>query len=905
MAVNPEILEQHFAQLAEQSAQHRVEVLQELAREQPELAQRLAALLDAHDRDTAGLGALGAEALRRVTAFDPDSLKGRKLGRYRLMEPIGRGGMGVVYAAERDDDGIVQTVAVKLLSSPIFDPATAERFRREANALARLDHPDVCRLRDWGRTEEGWAYLVLDRVHGDPIDRHAAKLPVVRRLALMVRVCRAVAAAHRQLIVHLDIKPENILVDDAQHPVLLDFGVAGILSAETGAAATMTRWMTPDYASPEQLRGEPATVAADVYALGALLYRLLTGKRAFELSGVPLTEAIARIERGAMPPSRVVDGISRDLDAVCKRAMHPDPAQRYAGADALAEDILAVIESRPVRARPDTMGYRLRKLLQRHPVAMPAGALAAVSIASLTVLLSLQAADLRQQRDRAERAAVRARSATDLLLGSIKAANPSSEDGADLRLSDLLEITSRRIDLELDASPGLRAEALVQLADVRRSLSQHDKALPLYEQARALMGRVDDAQAAETRLSIDLGEADALHRLDRLDEAMAMADTARANVDAGSRWRVLMLSGGLHTVRGEHEQGEHDLVQALAEIPDDQPVARAEAMNDLGSLFSERGRHAESLDWYRKAIALLNDVPRARELRALIQTNLANDLSQLGEVNEAADHIQQALDTRMALYGERHFRTVETLMYQAGVMTELGHWDDAVATARRALAIEQDLNSADSLRAGHIWTQIGTAMDRSRRFDQSMPAHAKALEIFKTRLAADNVSIGMARNNLATAMVASKDYQGSIEQFEQAFTIFEKAANGEPSIYLAIIAANIAYSSARVGAQPAGIEWATRGFKTIEGLLPAEHFVHAHIRNIYADNLLATGNVAEAETQALAAEAAFAASANPVSPKSLEANARVLLAVYQAIGRSDLVAKYQAKVDAFVPVAGH
>jgi serine/threonine-protein kinase len=897
--VDPEALERHFQELAGQPPAQRLTALKALADGDPDLARRLAALLDAHDRDdTIGLDALAREAARHLGAFDPSRLIGRTLGGFRLTGLIGRGGMGLVFSAERDQQGIRQDAAIKLLSAPIFDPATGVRFVREASALARLDHPDICRLRDWGRTEEGWPYLILDYVRGVPIHAYAQTLPTARRLALVARVCQAVAAAHRQLIVHLDIKPDNILVGADDHPVLLDFGVARVLSDEAGAADTLTRWMTPDYASPEQLRGERAAVPADIYALGSLLYEVATGERPFSMSALSITDALAQIERGASLPSRRRPGLSRDLDAVCARAMHPDPTRRYPSADALAEDILALLAARPVKARADTVGYRISKLLQRHPVSVPLGLTGLLAIITLAGLLAAQAADLRMQRDRAEREAVRARSATQLLLGSIDAANPTGDNGGDLKLSELLEITSSRIDRELASSPQLRAEALLQLGDVRRSLGQHALALPLYDQALALLDAVPEAESADTRLSVVLGRADALHRLDRLDEAMETAQAALAEANPDNRWRALLISGGLHTIRGEHDQGEADLLRALAEIPDDQPTVRAEAMNDLGSLFSERGRHAEALDWYQNAVEEVSDLPNERELLALLHTNLANDLSQLGRVDEAAVYIQQALDTRLALYGERHYRTIETLMYQAGVRTEQGRWDEAADIARRALALEEDLFGPDSIRAGHIWTQLGTAMDRSRRFDESSLAHSRALDILLAHLPADHVALGMARNNLASALVAGERYQESIAHFEQAYAIFERAANGEPTIYLAIIAANLGISHARVGAQPNGLEWATRGLTIIEGLLPREHFVHAHIRNGYAENLLATGNLAEAEAQARAAEAAFAASSSPVSPKSLDANFRVLASIYEQIGRTDLVQIYRGKLEA-------
>src|SRR5690606_6692884 len=262
-----------------------------------------------------------------------------------------------------------------------------------------------------------------------------------------------------------------------------------------------------------------------------------------DLDGVSVTEALRRIERGAAPPSKVVSGVSRDLDAICARAMHADPTRRYPSADAFADDLRAAMDRRPVSARPDNFGYRISRLFARHPLAMPAGVVAALALIALSSLLLVQARDLRQQRDRAEREAARARAVSELLIGSIKAADPTSDKSAPLTLNQLMEATSRRIHLELAGEPDLLAEGLVGIGNAREAMGQHELALAAYDEAIGLM----DGAGRDLREQLEarLGKLDALRWLDRLDEAQAQADDLLSGIDDANRWRVLAALGSL------------------------------------------------------------------------------------------------------------------------------------------------------------------------------------------------------------------------------------------------------------------------------------------------------------------------------------------------------------------------
>ena len=304
-------------------------------------------------------------------------------GPYRPVRLLGQGGMGAVWLAERADGEVTQRVAIKFLRFDADQPAFRDRFLRERQILASLNHPGIARLLDAGHTADGQPYLVMDYVEGTPIDVHAEKLDLRAKLRLFIRVCEAVSYAHRNLIVHRDLKPSNILVDGTGQPRLLDFGIAKILEAGADQTQTRERLLTPDYASPEQVRGTTHNTATDVYSLGAVLYKLLTGRSPHALAEqTPQGIEIAICSREPELPSRVRPGLPRDLDFVVRKALRKEPEERYASADALADDLRAILESHPVRARSGNAWYRARKFLRRYWVPVAA---ATLTVAGLSV----------------------------------------------------------------------------------------------------------------------------------------------------------------------------------------------------------------------------------------------------------------------------------------------------------------------------------------------------------------------------------------------------------------------------------------------------------------------------------------------------------------------------------------
>jgi serine/threonine protein kinase len=372
-------------------------------------------LLTAHESTDTLLDAPALQTLAETPEVPEASMTGRRIGPFELEEEIGRGGMGVVYRARRVEGEFDQVVAVKILPLGYARGAVVNRFRAERQILARLDHPNIARLLDGGTTQEGLPYFVMEFVEGRRIDRYAdeERLTVERRLDLFLTVCSAVQAAHQSLVVHRDLKPSNILVTADGSPKLLDFGIAKVLDplSADGDELTMTalRPMTPDYASPEQIRGEPVTTASDVYSLGVILYELLAGRRPYRLSGQTASQ-VERTLEGRMPgrpslagmsssdgagpdtvelafrrgtsPDRLRRRLSGDLDNIVLKALSREPDRRYGSPERLAEDVHLHLDGRPVSARAPTVGYRSGKFARRHWPSVLSGILMLLSMAA-------------------------------------------------------------------------------------------------------------------------------------------------------------------------------------------------------------------------------------------------------------------------------------------------------------------------------------------------------------------------------------------------------------------------------------------------------------------------------------------------------------------------------------------
>jgi serine/threonine-protein kinase len=590
----------------------------------PQLRQQVESLLlhyggDASRLDAAIDGALAA------SAFAPNPEAGQRLGPYRIERPLGEGGMGMVYLAVRDDEVYRKQVAIKVLRAGLGSGSMQARFRSERQILAQLDHPNIARLLDGGTTGAGVPYLVMEYVAGEPItswcDRRS--LPLRGRLELFRNVCAAVEYAHAHLVVHRDLKPSNILVTDDGTPKLLDFGIAKLLSGDNGAAFTVPvteaglRLMTPEYASPEQVRGDPVTTSCDVYALGVVLYELVTGRRPVTFESRTPIEIERRIA-DHVPPA---PGTGGDLDNIILLALDKDPARRYATVDQLDADVARHLDG------PSRHGAPGDAALPRAHVraAAPAGRRRGGRLRPAA--RRLRRRDVRRRRAARARARSRrggrARVATDCRLpGDIfNVSNPGEQRGRTITAQEILDQGAARIRTELADQPLVQATLMDTIGKVYQNLG-------LYDAARAQIERsVSLRQAA-------LG-ADALETLQARND-LAEIDRSQSRFDAAEK--------ELRAVLAARERL----------LPADDPKI-AESLNNVGLVLRERNRYKEAEPLLRRALEIRRRTLGDRHVDTTVtMTNLGQVLDSEGRLDEAETVLRQALDIRSATLGSDH-----------------------------------------------------------------------------------------------------------------------------------------------------------------------------------------------------------------------------------------------------------
>jgi serine/threonine protein kinase len=510
--------------------------------EEPTVAQEL------HPRQTVTTAEPGTRTskapLSRQAQPRVEAAAGTRVGAYRIVHEIGRGGMGAVYLAVRDDDEFRKRVAVKLLGRGAESEDMVRRFRTERQILAGIDHPHIARLLDGGTSEEGLPYFVMEFIDGLPIDLYCDShlLSVTERLKLFRQVCSAVQFAHQNLVVHRDIKPKNILVTADGTPKLLDFGIAKLLNPDlSGGVLEVTRLeerlMTPDYASPEQIRGEPITTASDIYSLGVLMYELLTGHRPYRLARRTMSdltraiceedparpstivvevqtvvgpedtasqitpEAVSRSREGS--PERLRRRLAGDLDNIVLMAMRKEPERRYASAEQLSEDIRRHLGGLPVMARKDTVGYRASKFVQRNRAAVVGAALVAISLLAGVVVSTWLALVASEQRDAARREAEKAQQINAFVQEMLSAADPSrgSDGGRDVTVVQVLERAAALAEIDLSSQQEVQAAVKNAIGGAYFGLGLYDSAESLLRTALGSQERLLGAEHPDVALT--------------------------------------------------------------------------------------------------------------------------------------------------------------------------------------------------------------------------------------------------------------------------------------------------------------------------------------------------------------------------------------------------------------------
>lgn len=723
----------------------RREFLEEAGAIAPDLRREVESLL-ACEKDVDGFLAAPALALSSDFFDDADEERaGLTVGRYRIIREIGRGGMGAVFLAERADGEFQQRVALKIVRRSLADSDLARRFRQERQILASLNHPNIARLLDGGVSAEGEPFLSMEYVAGVRIDDYcdARNLSTEERLSLFVAVCDGVSYAHQNLIVHRDIKPSNILVTDEGVPKLLDFGIAKLINPDAGVgdAETVTglRAMTPDYASPEQVRGVGVTTATDVYSLGVLLYELLTGHRPHRLKN-RRTDEIARViceeeperpstavsrieevtgaddgkvarrspetisERRGRTPEQLRRMLRGDLDNIVLMAMRKEPQRRYASPAQLAEDVHRYLEGRPVLAHKDTFSYRAAKFVRRNKAAAVAVVLVAFALVAGVVATvwqarraTVQARIAAAERDRARIEAAKAERINGFMQSIFAAADPSWYSSGfgqrgEVRVVDVLEQAGRRIDADFKDQPEIRAELHHTIGTTFQALGQFEQAQTHFDAAlnayRGLYGerhpKVAEALfylAAPTSGRGDAAGALALYRQSL--EIFREVDPNNANVPYLLADFAYVLNNAGETVAAERAAREG--LEIARQKYGDEHVATLSLLSVLGNIYETRGDLSQAETFYQSAIAAFNRMPNGRILSGGMREHLGRISFYKGEFEQAETQLREALDSFRQTRNETHPQHNRLLLMLAEIHYLQGAYAEAENEATDAL----------------------------------------------------------------------------------------------------------------------------------------------------------------------------------------------------------------------------
>ncbi|GAB5520045.1 MAG: hypothetical protein RhofKO_22960 [Rhodothermales bacterium] len=773
-----------------------------------------------------------------------------RVGPYRVAQPLGRGGMGTVYLAHRDDGQFEQTVALKLIRRGLDTDDVLRRFRYERQILAGLKHPNIATLLDGGMTESGQPYFVMEYVDGVPITDYAEQngLDTEARLSLFGTVCEAVQHAHQNLVIHRDLKPSNILVTADGTVKLLDFGIARLLDEEDADAEIMTRTttgqqrMTPAYAAPEQVRGDAVTTATDVYQLGVLLYELLTGVRPFHIeSRVQAEVARVILEEEPTRPSTVVADtatvagqgvdterlrrrLAGDLDNIVLKALAKETERRYGTADQLGEDVRRHLIGLPVEARAASVGYRVAKFVRRHRTGVAVAVGVALLLTASTVTIALQQratvaalAEAEEERDRAEEATV-------FLASIFEASDPNQNLGEVPTVRELLDSGVERVQSELGDQPLLQGQLLSVLANVYTRLSEFE---PANEAIYAAIDAFENAEAP-VRLAQSIFEAGVL--------AYKQADYA--------------LADSLYTL------AEHQLAQQTGEA-----AARVEVhlLRHQGVLLSEQGEYAQALVYTERSVAAARRLDLSASTEDL--ENALNDhaivLNHLEDYETLETVRLEEQELVMQRLPEGH-PNVAIMYYSMGQFYQrLGRYDEAEAQMRDALATFQGLYEGDHENTAYALNGLGSILHDLEQFEEAERLYNDAIAMRKRLFGENHPSVRRSQNNLALL------YAQGLEAYDQAAAIMadllekEQAEFGDDHANVALRRHNLGsiyHLGERYGEAEVVLKQALQGFKLA---FPEEGIRHARTYQRLAACLNDMGRPAEAEPHYLRAHTLF------------------------------------------------
>ncbi len=800
-----------FEQVVERPPEERAEALERACGDDSEVRRNVEILLRCDEKGGSFLENMIGEGVELLETMGPT---GRRIGPYRLLRRIGHGGMGEVYLASRDDEEYTKTVAIKLVRPGYESDQVHERFRRERQILANLEHPHIARMLDGGTTQEGKPYFVMESIEGESIDRYCdrQRLDLRGRLKLFCTVCDAVQFAHQSLIVHRDLKPSNILITADGVVKLLDFGIAKLLAPDDDAldaelTLTVERPLTLSYASPEQIRSERITAASDVYALGCLLYELLSGRRPFDLGGktrrqaeqiileeapVPPSIALARWQREEPAtaeaaadsrrarPETLRRRLTGELDTLVLAALRKDRLRRTGSAAELADDVHRYLRGLPIRAHRNSMGYRARKFARRNRLPLAVAALFLLVIAGAFF-------NNLQQTWRVERERDKAVAVTEYLVGLFNTYEETRGSSQAVTARDLVDKGAEAIEQGLDSQPQVRATLNHTIGRLYFQLGFYDRARELVERALEIRRRDLGDLSSEVAQSLNLlggiehavGDHEAAERLHL--EALLIYRQLFGDHDAGIAEATNDLALALR-YQDRPEEAEERLRVALRlyeSLYDGDHRSVARCLSNLSLVLADRGEHESATAQARRALEMARRLYKEPHLEvAKLMNNLASQLNGLGDFEEARPLFEQALAMHRQLLEPGHPDLVRSLNNLAALADKTGDFSRAEVLLREVVeTMRGDLERGDP-EALLFLTNLAGTLQRQEKYLEAEELFRQALRI-RREVSAEDRDVADSLNRLASLLVTVNDYEEAEPLYEQALDLRRRIYGNE------------------------------------------------------------------------------------------------------------------------------